>query len=168
MIKPTIGRKVWYWPSAEDKGGNYGMRQFYPTSGNELQPFDATIIAVWNDRLVNLHVIDHVGRTFFVQQARLLQEGEKSPTSNSTGKDLYGYAAWMPYQVSQAKKPELTIPLTTTPTPAGDVIYSSDPRLMIEVVIPIASFETKYYPDGSSATGTAPLPDHSGVESAAA
>jgi hypothetical protein len=104
MIQPTIGRKVWYRPSAADKAGNFGMAQY----GD--QPLDATIIAVWGDSMVNLHVIDHAGKTFTLTSTKLLQEGDEIPR-DADGKDVGRYAYWMPYQVGQAKKHSEPAPL---------------------------------------------------------
>lgn len=80
IITPTIGRKVWFRPS-------------YMRSGmsvmNNNQPLDATIVYVWNDRMVNLLVTDHVGITFPLTSVVLLQPGDTP----------YGeYCEWMPYQ----------------------------------------------------------------------
>lgn len=94
MIKPTVGRKVWYRPSETDKKsgtGNPAMAVF----GD--QPCDATIIAVHNDRLVNLAIIDHNGG-YHVRTSALLLQDDAKPA------DGQGYAEWMPYQVGQAAK----------------------------------------------------------------
>lgn len=93
MITPTIGRKVWYYPSDADMAGNFGMRR-----GPE-QPLDATIIGVWAERHVNLQVIDLNGRAFFIGSATLVQPDEKAPCMD--GRE-HGYAMWMPFQVHQA------------------------------------------------------------------
>lgn len=97
MIKPSIGRKVWYRPSAADKAGNFGMR----TAGD--QPLDATVLAVWGDRCVNLSVSDIYGKQFSLTSARLRQPGEPVPV-DAEGNDIGGYAEWMPYQLGQAAK----------------------------------------------------------------
>lgn len=131
MIQPTIGRKVWYRPSAYDKAGRFGMQHY----GD--QPLDATIVAVWGDRCVNLKVIDHAGTDFAITSTRLLQEGDEPP-KDEDGNNLGSYAEWMPYQVGQAKA-------NAAPTP---------------------TIETKIYADGTSATGVAPLPDQSPAEQA--
>ncbi len=88
MIKPSIGRKVWYHPSEADllaHGGHLG----------DEQPFDATVVYVHDERSVNLRVTGHDGTTYTVLRAPLLQEGDQ-PLSP-------GYAEWMPYQVGQAR-----------------------------------------------------------------
>lgn len=97
MIKPTVGRKVWYRPSAADKAGNFGMAAY----GD--QPLDATVIAVWGDRMVNLSVTDHAGKVFAVTSAALLQDGDEPP-KDLNGDNAGRYAEWMPYQTAQAAK----------------------------------------------------------------
>jgi hypothetical protein len=49
VIKPTIGRKVWYWSD--------GMANVL----DQAQAFDATIVFVHNDTRVSLRVTDHLG-----------------------------------------------------------------------------------------------------------
>lgn len=90
MIKPTVGRKVWYRPSNPDQAGLHGMKV------NGDQPLDATIIAVWGDRMVNVLVTDIVGRQFPVLSCWLVQEGDEKPEGGR-------YVEWMPYQQGQAK-----------------------------------------------------------------
>lgn len=86
MITPTIGRKVWYSP-----------RQ-YGETGVKLgeQPFDATVTYVWNDRIVNLLVVDHRGCLHPRLGVPLLQDDD-APFPEG------GHCMWMPYQVGQAK-----------------------------------------------------------------
>lgn len=90
IIKPTVGRKVWYRPSKSDQMGPVPMQA---TPG---QPLDATVIAVWGDRCVNLLVIDMVGRPFPVPSVTLVQPDDDAPADGR-------YAEWMPYQQGQAK-----------------------------------------------------------------
>jgi hypothetical protein len=81
MIKPTVGRIVW----------------FYPVRDSAEQA--AIITKVWNDRVVNLSVWNEDGSTFPAPSIMLVQEGEERP--------YHQYCAWMPYQVGQAKRQEL-------------------------------------------------------------
>lgn len=83
MIKPTIGRVVWY----------------HPVSSTEAeQPYAAIIAHVWSDTCINLAVFDSNGAAFNQTSVFLFQgEGEK-PSSQ--------YAEWMPYQQGQAAKTE--------------------------------------------------------------
>jgi hypothetical protein len=80
MIKPTIGRKIWYWPTGKHAGG---------------QPHDATIVYVWNDRMVNLACHDENGKHYAATSVTLLQEDDAEPG--------WAFAEWMPYQTGQAK-----------------------------------------------------------------
>lgn len=83
MIKPTIGRKVWFW-AHEPAGGYEGH-----------QPEDATVVFVFNESMVNLRVTDHSGNSRAETSVFLWQgEGEQPVTR---------HAQWMPYQLGQAK-----------------------------------------------------------------
>lgn len=101
MIKPTVGRKVWYRPSQYDLSGLGAM----VVLGE--QPLDATVIAVWNDRLVNLQITDIMGKPFTKTSAVLVQEDDAPPMQgkpDAAGNPTPGgYAEWMPYQQGQAK-----------------------------------------------------------------
>lgn len=87
-ITPTVGRKVWYRPSAQDKSGSFPMQ----AAGE--QPLDATVIAVWSDRMVNLLVTDVQGKQFPVPSCTLVQPGDTPPAGR--------YCEWMPYQMKAA------------------------------------------------------------------
>ena len=78
MIKPTIGRKVW----------------FFDAPGTPEQ--DATVIDVHGDRCVSLFVINRGGTTSNQRSVILVQEGDAIPAGS--------HATWMPYQVGQAAK----------------------------------------------------------------
>jgi hypothetical protein len=84
MIKPTVGRIVWY-------------RQL--DGVHDEQPFAAILTYVHSDRLVNLVVFDHFGIGKTRASVQLVQEGDPTP-------EVGGYAEWMPYQIGQAKKHE--------------------------------------------------------------
>jgi len=66
MIKPTVGRVVWYRPNAHDD--LYGSDQ----------PLAAHVAYVWSDTMVNLMVIDHNGGTH-PRTSVVLRHGESSP-----------------------------------------------------------------------------------------
>lgn len=89
MITPTIGRKVWFYPSEHDKAGAEGMRQY-----TKETPLDATVTYVHGARMVNLFIVDHEGRTFRRTSVTLVQPEEKPPVGY--------YCTWMPFQVGQA------------------------------------------------------------------
>lgn len=100
MIKPTVGRKVWYRPLVTDGHGPHPM--LYRPG----EPLDATVLAVWGDRMVNVLVFDIYGKPFTKTSIQLLQEGDVPPLGMD-GKPLGGYVEWMPYQQGQAKKHEV-------------------------------------------------------------
>lgn len=92
MIKPTVGRVVWFWPGtayARDRGMAYS---------NSAQPLAAQITYVHSDQMVNLVVFDQKGVTFGVTSVELLQGDRRPP--------LGMYCEWMPYQKGQAAKTE--------------------------------------------------------------
>lgn len=88
MIKPTVGRIVWFTPFQGD------VDHF---RHDTEQPFSATVTYVWSDRMVSLDVISHTGLHFPQTSVTLLQDDDVPPAHG-------GYAAWMPYQNGQAKK----------------------------------------------------------------
>ena len=94
-IKPTVGRRVWFRPSAQFLERNPTVTQL--GSG---QPMDAGIVYVHHDHMVNLAVCDHVGRTHMVPSVPLLA-GQWEPSD-----DDYMVCEWMPYQKGQAAKAE--------------------------------------------------------------
>jgi hypothetical protein len=100
MIKPTVGRKVWFIPSDYDISMyDYAVLPdpYYPSVN---QPLDSTIVAVHSDTLINVSIIDARGELFFTE-TRLMQDGETILEENES------YCMWMPYQVSQAAKDTL-------------------------------------------------------------
>lgn len=101
VIMPTVGRKVWYRPSKYDTTGVGQML----VAGD--QPLDATILAVWGPRCVNVLVLDTYGKPFTKTSVTLKQEGDEMPKDNQ-GNELKGYVEWMPYQVGQAKPAQAT------------------------------------------------------------
>jgi len=83
MIKPTIGRVVWYWPGANK---------------DSEQPWAALIAHVHSDSMVNLAVFDANGNASSMSSVPLYQgEGERPSGS---------HCQWMPYQQDQAAKTE--------------------------------------------------------------
>lgn len=83
QITPTIGRRIWYRPSAQDL--DLGMTQI-----DAAQALDAGIVFVHDDETVNLSIVDHVGTQFARHGVKITEvavEGE-------------AFAQWMPYQVS--------------------------------------------------------------------
>lgn len=91
-IKPSIGRRVWFWTGA--------------STNNVLdsgQAFDAGIVFVHPDGRVNLAVTDHTGMTFTATNVPLVdppEDGTQPDYHDGSGME---YATWMPYQKGQAK-----------------------------------------------------------------
>ena len=81
MIKPSIGRVVWYHPAG---------------SSSTDQPNAAIIAHVWSDTCVNLAVFSANGEASF-QTSVFLYDPETTP------RPFCSYAEWMPYQKAVAK-----------------------------------------------------------------
>lgn len=100
MIKPTIGRRVWYWPSDYD----LGLDKMNPPSVIEVddrsQPCDAGVTYVHHEHLVNLTVADHNGNMHKRSSVFLLQDGNERPSCRTTA-----FAEWMPYQKTAQAAP---------------------------------------------------------------
>lgn len=117
IIKPTIGRKVWYRHDGNTTIDIMGG-MLHPIAYSD-QPMDATVIYVWGDRMVNLRIVDHAGNAFSLASVTLVQEGDATPGGR--------YCEWMPYQQGQARK-EAAEPVVAQA--ATTAINSEDPRLV--------------------------------------
>lgn len=130
MMKPSVGRKVWYRPNRFDVIGAGGMAVAGPlvdgSPGPDVQPLDATVIAVWGDRMVNLLVIDIMGKAHPRLSVTLLQEGD-TPTPGTS------YAEWMPYQIGQAKQLENAAAIV------GSVMYADGTKATGVLPLPAES-----------------------------
>jgi hypothetical protein len=89
MIKPTVGRVVWFIPGKEDS--NFALYS---------APFAAHICYVYTDNCVNLMVIHPEGRPVPQTSVTLIQEGDERPENGR-------FCEWMPYQKGQAAKTEV-------------------------------------------------------------
>ncbi len=76
MIKPTVGRVVWFY-------------KYVPGQGFK-GPLAAHVACVHSDTLVNLMVIDEVGNPHSETSVILVQENNERPQAN--------YCDWMHYQ----------------------------------------------------------------------
>lgn len=85
MIKPTIGRVLWYQPP---KTIDAPLRD---------QPYPGLVCFVHSDTAVNLAYFDENGVSRSALQVQLVQD---DATPDSCGH----FAEWMPYQVAQAVK----------------------------------------------------------------
>jgi hypothetical protein len=83
VIKPTVGRVVWYWLAA---------------GSPQREPLAAIVAAVKSDSRVNLSVIDAEGNQRGEQNVELIQDDSERPSTH--------YCEWMPYQKGQAAKTE--------------------------------------------------------------
>jgi hypothetical protein len=88
VIKPTVGRVVWYFPGPTD--------QMYDPS--YVEPRSASIARVWDDNLVNLRVDDQHGTPVSRMKVPLFQEVAKDNPPKAS------YCTWMPYQKETAAK----------------------------------------------------------------
>lgn len=113
IIKPTVGRKLWYRHNHHDR--NIGTETKPPMTVNASEPLDATVVAVWGDRCVNLVIFDIYGSKYERRSVTLKQEGDNIP-------DGMAYAEWMPYQIGQAapKPASGTVELESQQAESGD------------------------------------------------
>ena len=86
MIKPTIGRVVWYHPP------------FIADSGSNELTYAAIVCYVHSDTLINIAFFDANGNAKSNTSVELFQGEGARPA--------HGYAEWMPYQQGQAAKTE--------------------------------------------------------------
>lgn len=90
MIKPTIGRIVWYYPPLNEPQG---------LGTDTSQPLAAIVCYVRDDHNINIAGFSPFGEPFRRTNVYLVQpEDEAQP-----GED---YACWMPFQIGAAKKYE--------------------------------------------------------------
>lgn len=93
LIPPTPGRVVWYYPSQHEIDAKT------ITLIDPAKPLAATVAHVFDDRLVNLSIVDQVGAQFRRTSVQLLQEDDPVPHTSEGP-----YATWMPFQLGQAAK----------------------------------------------------------------
>lgn len=94
VITPTIGRKVHFWPAVNNESASIDGIVL-----DTMQPFDATVVFVHDDRKVNLVVRDHAGLQMKRDNVTLVQDGDEVPD-----REQAGFACWMPYQLGQAER----------------------------------------------------------------
>ncbi|MES2415109.1 MAG: hypothetical protein V4614_14985 [Pseudomonadota bacterium] len=90
VIVPTVGRKVYFRPPANDVA--HGFHVY-----NKDQPCDATVVYVHSERMVNVLIVDHMGNQHKRTSVPFNQPGDDASQHQS------GYVEWMPFQVGQAK-----------------------------------------------------------------
>jgi hypothetical protein len=74
MIKPTVGRQVWFWPDEMFPGSRP-----IPDPGEGPVPLAATVVFVHSPNLVNLAVFDCYGNLFSQEKVYLAQDGAVAP-----------------------------------------------------------------------------------------
>ena len=90
MIKPAVGRVVWYHPSDYDLGHTRAL----PPG----ETCAAIVTYVHGDRMVNLVVFDVNGGSHPRTSVQLVQDDVQSPAAG------HSWCEWMPYQKGQAAK----------------------------------------------------------------
>lgn len=110
MIKPTIGRVVWFQPS-------------HPADQlPREQPYAALIAYVHSDTCINVGGFDQNGNHFSACSVKLLQDEDVPPATGY-------YAMWMPSQKGQAARTEqlenATAAVAPTAVPEGISAFSA-------------------------------------------
>lgn len=95
MIKPSIGRKLWFWETRDAFDAARNNHFDHDLLSVHEQPLDATVVAVWSPTMINVYVIDHGGVGRAETSVQLIQEGDIIPEGR--------FATWMPFQVGQAR-----------------------------------------------------------------
>jgi hypothetical protein len=85
MIKPTVGRVVWFYRYIQNQG--------------HKGPMAGHVAFVHSDTMVNLMTIDENGNPHSETSVELIQDDD-------TPAPGYSYCIWMPYQKGQAAKTE--------------------------------------------------------------
>lgn len=88
VIPPTIGRRVLVFGA-----GTAGVN-------NPSVPFDAGIVYVWSDGMINVGYRDHNGVPAAMTSVKLLDRAQQPDDAH--GKEWY--AVWMPYQFEMAQR----------------------------------------------------------------
>lgn len=92
IISPSISRRLWFWES--------GAKRALAATQKSIQPEDAGVCYVWNDRMVNISVANSNGFIRSLTSVPLLQPGDA--WDDSTGP----HCQWMPFQVAQVAPPK--------------------------------------------------------------
>jgi hypothetical protein len=94
MIKPTVGRIVWFFPASNTQSAGFAT----PLPGEPLPAIITNVIDSGVEHgAVHLTVFDAIGVAHPTPYVQFIQEGFDVPADGR-------YATWMPYQVEQAKK----------------------------------------------------------------
>lgn len=145
IIKPTPGRVVWlHMPTGSS----------LPIKPGE--PLAAIVASVHDDRSIAVGFFDATGQHHHRERIALVQEGDTAPAGE--------FCTWMPFQAGQAKKEALSLsdiqPLLKRLEDL-EAMAAALGQTMAALQTPTPPVETKTYSDGTTATGTAPLPAES-------
>ena len=97
VVKPTVGRKIYYWPTDAEKVQRRIGEIREVAMPSEGQPLDANIVRVWNDKLINIGGFDADGIPFRKVSVRLVQPEDGVVEGG-------GFASWMDYQIQKANE----------------------------------------------------------------
>lgn len=101
IIKPTVGRIVYYYETIAGAGATNGKSGFIT-----IGPHAATVTQVHSDNCVNLAVFNQNGNgTFGRTSIKLLAPGETRPFHTNSNAEQW--AEWIPYQIEQANNANL-------------------------------------------------------------
>ena len=125
VIVPTVGRKVWFWPSKE------ALRDGFHSDGK--QPCDASICFVHSNWLVNISYADQCGDMHSMTAVTLVQPGEPR-VARLTG-DCF--CEWMPYQIDKAISATVEVLSARVDAAAIDIINAhvkscENPHMTVE------------------------------------
>lgn len=141
MIKPTIGRVVWFWVSAEE------------AERDGAQARAALVTFVHDDYCVNLAVFDKEGDHIPHQAVELWQGIDQGERPKSL------HCEWMPYQKGQAAKHEVDIPALALKVQQLEAMlrsYRSGVDQAAKAVVPPQSNAAVPSPAVTTANTTAP------------
>lgn len=108
MIKPSIGRVVWFTPPSNSASVGFAAGA----------PLAAIVAHVHSDRCVNLGVFDANGVAHSRCSVPLLQDDDAAPGGGY-------YAEWMPFQKGQAAKQDAAASLTQQIAPSDGFSFSA-------------------------------------------
>jgi hypothetical protein len=95
MDKPTVGRRVWYWPHLNE-------RSVEMEDGVAAQPFDAGIAHVNSDGTINVSIVNDNGYPTTPRQNVVLRD---TPDQAKAGE-----CSWMTFHVQKARSEQLMTP----------------------------------------------------------
>jgi hypothetical protein len=110
MDKPTVGRRVWYWPIETERSIPLADEDFV------AQPFDAGIAHVNADGTINVSITNDLGYPIHPRQNVVLRDTPDQARG--------GECSWMTYHVKKAQEDAGT---TVVRTGADPTTYAQSP-----------------------------------------